>query len=150
MSRAILAGILVAACNASQIIYNKGSLTNKDFRPKKSEWPMSIFWPRDFENKSDYSKTRCTATMITDQVAITSAHCLDGEWETGPIAENDQWGVQIFGKGGGQRKIVEVRVADCWNFELQGPWSSDIALLYLDKPVRNAVEGLHYVNLWDP
>lgn len=50
----------------------------------------------------------------------------------------------------GRRKMVEIRVSDCWNFSRSGPFSNDLALIYFNKPVPEAEEGFHYLNLWDP
>ena len=30
-----------------------------------------------------------------------------------------------------------------------GPFSADIAIMVLDRPIENAVEGLDYVNIWN-
>ena len=49
-----------------------------------------------------------------------------------------------------KRKIKEIRVDDCWNFNREGPNGDDIALLFLDKPIENAVAGTDYLQLWDP
>lgn len=46
--------------------------------------------------------------------------------------------------------ISEFRVNDCWDFSgWGGPYSSDIAIMVLDRPVENAVAGTHYVDIWD-
>ena len=44
--------------------------------------------------------------------------------------------------------IKEFRGNECWWNEGQ-PYSADIAIMVLDEPVPNAVEGTHYVKLWD-
>ena len=52
--------------------------------------------------------------------------------------------------GGGFGRIIEARVSDCWTFDGAGKWAHDIALLYFDRPIDNAVEGVDYLPLWDP
>ena len=50
----------------------------------------------------------------------------------------------------GWGKIVEIRASDCWDLRNYTPWNNDLALLYFENPIPNAVEGQHYLKFWDP
>ena len=52
--------------------------------------------------------------------------------------------------GNGLRKIKEIRVDGCWDFTREGPFENDLALLFLDEPIENAVKGVDYVEIWNP
>ena len=45
--------------------------------------------------------------------------------------------------------IKEFRTNECWNFHAGGPFSADIALMILDRPIPNAEKGVHYVETWN-
>lgn len=82
--------------------------------------------------------------MISPTMALTAAHCVSAEEASGnpnlSVVLNDG---QSYG-------ISEFRVNDCWDFSGQGgPYSSDIAIMVLDRPVENAVAGKQYVDIWD-
>ena len=99
------------------------------------DYQMAFKWP--------YGRSRCGATMITDQMALTAAHCIS-ERENGP---NTQHRVQmhngeIFG-------IKEFRTNECWDFNTGSPYSADIAIMILDRPIPNAIKGVHYVDPWN-
>ena len=104
--------LLAAAASASEIVYNKGSLPAKAFRPKRNKWPMSFYWPR--QRRGDKNSFRCTATMISPTVAITAAHCVNAN-ENRVLPENRRLWAQRFTKKG-WAKITEIRVSDCWEF----------------------------------
>ena len=75
MQKTIFTAALVAFCSATEIVYRKGKgYKPKDYRPRKEDWPASFYWPRELDNWKSFA---CTATMITDSVAITAAHCVD-------------------------------------------------------------------------
>ena len=86
---------------------------------------------------------RCGATMISDQMALTAAHCISQYEDQNPDALN----LTVTLGDGNTYGIKEFRANECWwNGE---PYSEDIAIMVLDEPVPNAVEGIHYVKLWD-
>ena len=51
--------------------------------------------------------------------------------------------------GGQYRRIKEIRTTDCWDFQRQGPFSTDVAIMILHKPLDDAEEGIDYLKLWD-
>lgn len=86
---------------------------------------------------------RCTATMITPQIALTAAHC---------ISENeDRVGSNLTVRmaDGQEYRIREFRANECWDFSWGGPFSADIAMMILDTPIPNAEKGVHYVDTWN-
>ena len=111
---------------------------------------MSFFWPMGRFVGFEHEGMRCSATMISDRVAVTAAHCLR-KFETGKIKKKNRAELSVLLNGGnGIRAIKEVRVDDCWNFKREGPWSNDLAMLFFDKPIENAVKGVDYVEIWNP
>ena len=151
---------LATASAATQIVFKTGTMKvngvrdeenltrASDFRPSESDWKMQFRWPNITGVWNYY---RCTATMITPQVAITAAHCVRS-WEEGfkPWnATGNQARLKV--RVGGQfRKIREIRVPECWDYTSQGPLNVDIAMLILNRPLDNAEEGVHYAKIWDP
>ena len=114
------------------------------------DWPMSFFWPMGRFVGFEHLGMRCSATMISDRVAVTSAHCVK-KAEVGKIKKRNRINYLVKLNGGtGLRAIKEIRVDDCWDFKREGPWSNDLAMLFLDKPIKNAVKGVDYVELWNP
>ena len=99
------------------------------------DYQMAFKWP--------YGGTRCGATMITDQIALTAAHCVSAS-EDGldPGLQVQMHNGDIFG-------IKEFRTNECWDFSVGGPFSADIALMILDRPIPNAQKGVHYVDTWN-
>ena len=88
--------------------------------------------------------------MISPSVAITAAHCIEKSW-VGKIPRKHQRKAKVQLNGGnGRRRVTEIRVDDCWNFNREGPNSNDLALLYLNKPIKNQVPGRDYVRIWNP
>ena len=51
--------------------------------------------------------------------------------------------------GSQYRRIKEIRTTNCWDFSRQGPFSADVALMILNKPLDDVVEGVDYLKLWD-
>jgi len=51
--------------------------------------------------------------------------------------------------------VKEVRVHECWDWNNIFPpyyidkYHHDIALMIFDRPIPNAIEGVHYVKIWD-
>ena len=86
---------------------------------------------------------RCGATMISDQMALTAAHCITQAWDQNPDALN----MTVTLGDGNTYGIKEFRGNECW-WDGQ-PFAADIAIMVLDRPVPNAVEGKHYIKLWN-
>lgn len=70
--------------------------------------------------------------MISPQVALTAAHCVTASWD----ASDPNLTVQL--SDGESYGIKEFRTNECWNFNGGGPYSADIALMILDRPIPNA------------
>ena len=45
--------------------------------------------------------------------------------------------------------VKEIRGNECWSHWKEEPFIVDLALLVLDRPIPNAVQGVHYVKMWD-
>ena len=85
---------------------------------------------------------RCSATMISDQVALTATHCVlpqeDGlnPYPSFTVKMADE---EIYG-------VKEVRVHECWDKDTRpyyiDDYHHDIALMIFDRPIPNAIEGI--------
>ena len=78
--------------------------------------------------------------MISPNVAITAAHCVSS-------LNNLEEDVEIEGH---KYSIVDIVVPECWelnNEELRG---YDIALLALDRDIKDPKRGSNWVKLYDP
>ena len=108
-----------------------------DVRVDPEEYPMIFRWPEE--------GPRCGATMITDQIALTAAHCVEEEWNrTDPRLTVRLADGQVYG-------IQEIRANECWDFSPRNnEYSADIAIIIFDRPIANAVEGIHYLKMYDP
>ena len=84
--------------------------------------------------------------MVSSRIALTAAHCVRPH-EVGVSTGESRLRVKIAGQN---RRIREIRVPECWDFSRTGPLNVDVALLILNKPLDNAVEGVDYVKIWDP
>jgi hypothetical protein len=103
-------------------------------RIDRSAYPMVFKWPEN--------SFRCGATMISPQVALTAAHCVREYEDSG----NPDLQVRL---GDGQLYGIEsFRTNECW-WNMGQPFSADIAMMYLDRPVEGAEEGTHYIKMWD-
>ena len=103
-------------------------------RIDRSAYPMVFKWPEN--------SFRCGATMISPQVALTAAHCVREYEDSG----NPNLQVRL---GDGQLYGIEsFRTNECW-WNMGQPFSADIAMMYLDRPVEGAEEGTHYIKMWD-
>ena len=74
---------------------------------------MTFRWPEE-------NYHRCSATMITDQIALTSAHCVS-ETEDGTYP-----GLTVRMENGEQYAIREFRVNECWDFDNPNVGSRDM------------------------
>ena len=96
---------------------------------------MAFKWP-----EGDF---RCGATMISPTMALTAAHCVTAQENRG----DPDLTVRL---NNGQRYgIKEFRTNDCWDFGSSGPFSADIAIMVLDRPIQGAVAGRDYVETWN-
>ena len=100
------------------------------------KYQMLFKWPKD--------DARCGATMITDQIALTAAHCVTKE------EDGLNPGLQVKMTNGDVYGIKEIRTNECWDFRDTGEdFDHDIAIMFLDKPIPKAKEGVHYVDTWN-
>ena len=81
--------------------------------------------------------------MISPTMALTAAHCVTAQENRG----DPDLTVRL---NNGQRYgIKEFRTNDCWDFGSSGPFSADIAIMVLDRPIQGAVAGRDYVETWN-
>ena len=126
MTRKFFAVALMAISQASDIIY-RPDVDVDLYQVSSDEFPMVFTYG-------------CGGTMISPQMALTAAHCMDNE---------DPTDFTITLNSGIEYGVREIRTNDCWDFEKGGPFSADIAILVLDEPIEDAVEGIDYVNIWN-
>ena len=134
MSRNFFAVALLAYANAEEKIVYPGE--NVDLiRVDRADYPMVFKWPEE--------GFRCGATMVSDQMALTAAHCIESGWDqnapnyTVKLADGETYGIKEF------------RTNECWDFGSGADYSADIAIMILDRPIQNAQQGKHYLKLWD-
>ena len=134
MNRNFFAAALVAYANAEEKIVYPGE--NVDLiRVDRQDYPMVFKWPEE--------GFRCGATMVSPQMALTAAHCVTAAWDSGnpnltvKLADGETYGIKEF------------RTNECWDFNFGGPYSADIAIMILDRPIANAEEGKHFIKTWD-
>jgi secreted trypsin-like serine protease len=133
MSRTYLAAVLAGCTSAWKIVY-PGEQVDL-IRIEASEYPMVFKWPEE--------GFRCGATMVSDQMALTAAHCVTAAWDSSDpnltvrLSDGETYGIREF------------RTNECWDFGFGGPYSADIAIMVLDRPVENAVQGVNYIKTWD-
>ena len=70
---AIVAGASAFFSNDDGKIVYPDWVDVNDVRVDPEEYPMIFRWPEE--------GPRCGATMITDQIALTAAHCVEEEWD---------------------------------------------------------------------
>ena len=133
MSRTFFAVALIAVTKATEIVYRPDvDLDRYRIDPGVTDefghdFRMAFKWPE--------GEFRCGATMISPQMALTAAHCFSRK-------ENEDAGdltVQLV--SGESYRISEFRANRCWDFERNengGPYSADIAIMVLDRPIKNA------------
>ena len=81
--------------------------------------------------------------MISPTMALTAAHC---------VFESENRGdpnLTVRLNNGQRYGIKEFRTNDCWDFGSSGPFSADIAIMVLDRPIQGAVAGRDYVETWN-
>ena len=141
MQRTIFAAALAAVCNATKVVYRVGDgITASDYAVNPEDWRMTFFWPWKSRNAAD--NYNCSATMISENVALTAAHCISKKWIKKGSKLSRKWQKKLKVKLPGEyrtRRIVEIRVDSCWNFGREGPNSNDLALLFLNSSIQNAV-----------
>ena len=126
------------------IVYPDNIDTNL-VRVSRDLYPMAFRWPE--------RSPRCGATMITPQVALTAAHCVGRSEDNSNNLNNLD--VELTDGNGNLTTydIVDIRANNCWWTEANSGWTrrmaADIAFLILDRPIENAVEGKHYVKVWN-
>lgn len=133
MTRIILA-ILASISQATKIVYLEG--LKEQYATSPDEFPMIFKWP-----EGDF---RCGATMISPQVALTAAHCIE-KHEDGANGE-----LTIKLNSGNVHTIREFRTNECWDFSDDADYSADIALMILETPIEDAELGTDYINVWNP
>ena len=83
--------------------------------------------------------------MISDQVALTAAHCVNRH------EDGHNPGLDVRLVSGDVHRIKEIRTNECWDFSpYNNEFANDIALLVFDRPISGAKEGEHYLNLYNP
>ena len=141
MSRTFFAAALVAFTSATDIIYAPGR--RDEIVVDRSEYPMVFDFALERENGG------CGATMISDQIAITEAACVEYPEDVPWRSEEGLGSLSFYLSDGELYHVKEVRGNECWNHFREEPFFNDLALLILDRPIPNAVEGVHYVKMWD-
>ena len=127
---------LAALSNAKNIKIQYGPDIDIDqIRVDPMQYQMAFKWP--------YGDSRCGATMITDQIALTAAHCVQkSEDGLNPGLQVQMSSGEIFG-------IKEFRTNECWDFTENGDYNADMAIMILDRPIPGAKKGVHYVDTWN-
>ena len=120
--------------DGNKIVY-RPDVDIDEYRVDPSMYPMAFMWP-----EGDF---RCGATMISETMALTAAHCIDGE------EARDPGNMNVVLHDGERYGIKEFRANDCWDFRSYHPFSTDIAIMVLDRPIENAVRGRDYVDIWN-
>ena len=134
MNRNFFAAALVAYATAEDKIVYPGEHVDL-IRVDRQDYPMVFKWPEE--------GFRCGATMVGPQMALTAAHCVTEAWDSG----NPNLTVKLA--NGETYGIKEFRTNECWDFNAGSPYSADIAIMVLDRPIEDAEEGKHYVKTWD-
>ena len=81
--------------------------------------------------------------MVSPQMALTAAHCVTANWDandpnlTVKLSDGEVYGIKEF------------RTNECWDFSSGLPYSADIAIMILDRPIPNAQEFVHYIPTWN-
>lgn len=141
MAKTLTAAAVMALVNSKKSdrkIQYPGDVDIDLIRVPNMDYQMVFKWPTNQTGGS-----RCTATMIRPDVALTAAHCLSSSED----GVNPGLDAQLA--DGSVYTIRETRINECWDTTWQGPFSDDIALLFFDTPIPDAVQGVHYVTTWD-
>ena len=84
--------------------------------------------------------------MISDQMALTAAHCYSAQEDL------DAGNLEVELLSGETYGIREFRTNKCWDWTRNcdgAPYSADIAIMVLDRPIPEAVLGVDYVDIWN-
>ena len=139
MSKAYISATLATLSHTFKVLY-PSDVDIEQIRVDPMDYQMTFKWPEEYH--------RCSATMVTDQIALTAAHCIP-EWENGLNP-----GLTVKLADGSVYGIKEFRVNECWEFNQEPPYefsdfSDDIAIMILDRPIPDAIQGVHYVKTWN-
>ena len=129
--RQYFAAIMIAAVKAGSLVY-RDDIDVSNYRPQWSEYKYAVPYPKGAEPD-------CSATMISDQVAITAGHCFKKDLK--PF-EVEMWNGDVY-------SVSDIRPIDCWDIENMVPNTADIAIFVLDRPIPNAQPGIDFVNVWN-
>ena len=90
-----------------KIVYPDG-IDIDDVRVSRDLYPMVFRWPELYP--------RCGGTMISPQVALTSAGCVYGGEESSNTLQQDGYTVELTDGDGNltEYAIVDIRVHDCY------------------------------------
>ena len=131
MAKTLTAAAVLALVNSKKEgrkIQYPGNVDIDLIRVPNMDYQMVFKWPTNQTGGS-----RCTATMIRPDVALTAAHCLSSSED----GVNPGLDAQLA--DGSVYTIRETRINECWDTTWQGPFSDDIALMFFDRPIPDAV-----------
>lgn len=129
MQKTTFAVAMVTVVKATHIVY-RDDLDISEYRPARTEFDFAFNWPE--------GNPGCGATMVSPWHFVTAAHCLTDTFEAFDIVlKGETYGV------------VEQRPNDCYDVRTGLPNPADVAIMVLDRPIPNAVEGDDYLKVYD-